>query len=406
MNAAIEPPPTVAPAAVRPRPTLWKKLLANRFLFISILVNLLLGLGATVFIVQRFQATRKLTFKGGPPSPNPSTRSIEHKVQMAKKQSTMSAPAIAKRITTTGMAKVTLPEMPAMPQVTNAPTKMIGAGGTGSAASLGAAGPMNSGAPSGGGATMFGLRSATGGGIAGHFYDLKQTQSHGPTGMTPQKWATEVTNFVMGSWNEGQLAKFFKGPTTLYTTQIFIPDMPAEAGPSAFQVDKEVQPRMWLAHYKGSVIAPETGAYHFVGAGDDILIVRFGGRLVLCRGWDNPKFGIVKTNWHAQANYNYGFTNIPEGFAKGDKIEMRAGDSYPIEVLIGEQPGGRMFATLLIEKEGVTYEKDSKGNPILPAFRMSDSKLPDLQKGQSYPPHQEGGPIWRATSAPKSPFSR
>src|SRR5207244_9901796 len=65
---------------------------------------------ALPILVQRYQANRKLTFKGGPPSPNPSTRALEHKVQMAKKQSTMSAPSLAKRITTTGLAKVALPE--------------------------------------------------------------------------------------------------------------------------------------------------------------------------------------------------------------------------------------------------------------------------------------------------------
>ena len=58
-----------------------------------------------------------------------STRALEHKVQMAKKQSTMSAPSMAKRITTTGLAKVSLPEMPAMPKLAAPPVKMAGAGG-------------------------------------------------------------------------------------------------------------------------------------------------------------------------------------------------------------------------------------------------------------------------------------
>jgi hypothetical protein len=45
--------------------------LSGKFLIVSV-------------VVQRYQANRKLTFKGGPPSPNPSTRALEHKVQMAK----------------------------------------------------------------------------------------------------------------------------------------------------------------------------------------------------------------------------------------------------------------------------------------------------------------------------------
>src|SRR5207244_13264763 len=85
-------------------------ILGSKFLVISIAVHLLFGVGAAYWVVQRYQANRKLTFKGGPPSPNPSTRALEHKVQTAKKQSTMSAPSLAKRITTTGLAKVALPE--------------------------------------------------------------------------------------------------------------------------------------------------------------------------------------------------------------------------------------------------------------------------------------------------------
>src|SRR3954453_22812077 len=99
---------------------------SGKFLMISIGVHVLFGLIAAVVVVQHYQATRKLTFKGGPPSPNPSTRALEHKVQMAKKQNTMSAPAMAKKITTTGVAKVSLPEMPAMPRLAAPPVKMAG----------------------------------------------------------------------------------------------------------------------------------------------------------------------------------------------------------------------------------------------------------------------------------------
>src|SRR5438552_17798102 len=79
---------------------------SGKFLMISIGAHVLFGIIAAIFVVQHIQTNRKLTFKGGPPSPNPSTRALEHKVQMAKKQSTMSAPALVKKITTTGISKV------------------------------------------------------------------------------------------------------------------------------------------------------------------------------------------------------------------------------------------------------------------------------------------------------------
>ena len=51
---------------------------------------------------------------------------------------------------------------------------------------------------------------------------------------------------------------------------------------------------------------------------------------------------------------------------------VEAGTPYTLEGVIGEQPGGSDFATLLQEVEGVTYDKDPKGNPIPPVLRMSN----------------------------------
>jgi len=115
----------------------WKNLFGG-FLGISILAHLLFISGATYLVVQRIQAKRKLTFQAGPPSPNPATQQVEHKVQMQKEQ-TMSAPQMAKRITTTGLGKVSLPEMPEMPTQTDdvKPMKMSQNLGMGTATMLG-----------------------------------------------------------------------------------------------------------------------------------------------------------------------------------------------------------------------------------------------------------------------------
>lgn len=74
-----------------PRRSLWTRLRTIRFLFISIIVHVIFGLGAAMYVVKTFTPKRKLTFKGGPPSPNHSERALEHKVSLAKKQSTTSA---------------------------------------------------------------------------------------------------------------------------------------------------------------------------------------------------------------------------------------------------------------------------------------------------------------------------
>jgi hypothetical protein len=314
----------------------------------------------------------------------------------------MSAPPSAKRVTTTGLSKVSLPAMPAMPSMSSlAPAGVSGMGAGGLApGALGGGGMGGMGGGGGKGINFFGVGG--GSGLVGTFYDLKQTFSKQPNGMTPQKYAQELTAFLRSNWNPAFFTKYFRGPQTLYTTQILVPNMPADEGPTAFNLKTQVKPGMWVVYYKGNVIPTESGTYHFVGAGDDVLMVRFNNRLVLARNWDNPTFGVVDTNWKPLADYNYGFSLIPKGFAKGNAIEVLAGNSYPMEVLIGEQPGGSCFAAVLIEKEGVEYKKDAKGNPIVPVFRMTTAPLPALKPGMTYPPHAEEGPLWRSKPPEKT----
>src|SRR5450432_3736348 len=127
-SAGAAPPSS---SAAVPR-SLWSRLRGSRFLFVSIAIHFLFGLGAAVYVVRVYRPQRKLTFKGGPPSPNHSERVIEHQVRLAQKQNTMSAPMVSKRIVTTGLSKITLPAMPAIPTMNGAaPTKMAGVGGAG-----------------------------------------------------------------------------------------------------------------------------------------------------------------------------------------------------------------------------------------------------------------------------------
>ena len=155
MDASPEPPVSQGPQ----RRGLWAKILASKFLVVSIAAHLLFGAGATLYVVQRYQANRKLTFKGGTPVTNPSKRAMEHKVSMAKKKKTMSAPAQAKRITTSGLSKVSLPDMPTMPTATSVTAnKMAGMGGFGTGVGPPGGGGMGGGG-GGAGINFFGLRS-------------------------------------------------------------------------------------------------------------------------------------------------------------------------------------------------------------------------------------------------------
>ena len=148
--------PAAEPVVVAKRPFFDR--FGGRFLYISIAAHLLLGLVATIYVVQRIEAKRKLTFQAAASGPKQNSRAIEHKIQV--KKTTMSAPASAKRITTTAVsARVSIPSME-MPMTSNAaPSRMAGMGGASFGTSMSA---MGSGAGSGGGGAggvpFFGLR--------------------------------------------------------------------------------------------------------------------------------------------------------------------------------------------------------------------------------------------------------
>ena len=131
----------------------------------SVALHLVFGSVAGYYVVSHYSAARKLTFKGGPKSPNPSERALEHRVQVEKKRQSQSMPAaLPKRVLTSGLAKIALPEMPdlSLAKTTAATPTMSSAGGfrglsSGAAASSGAVGGTGSGAA----VNFFGIRDTS-----------------------------------------------------------------------------------------------------------------------------------------------------------------------------------------------------------------------------------------------------
>ena len=75
-----------------------------------------------------------------------------------------------------------------------------------------------------------------------------------------------------------------------------------------------------------------------------------------------------------------------------------------MDVLIGEWPGGDFKAWLLIEKDGVEYEKDNKGVPILPIFKLAAGEV--ARSGGEAPPIAKSGPIWKAEQTKETVSSK
>jgi hypothetical protein len=144
----------------RPGRTIWDKILERKFLFVAVLVHVLIGIGATYWIISSPAPPRK---KFMPPAggAEAAKSGAEHKVSLGRKQSTMSAPEQAKRVVTnSAFAKVALPEMPEMPTASTDvfANRAIGLGGAGNA--FGSTGTPGGGSGGdGSGINFFGLRT-------------------------------------------------------------------------------------------------------------------------------------------------------------------------------------------------------------------------------------------------------
>ena len=268
----------------------------------------------------------------------------------------------------------------------------------------------------------FGMVDSDKGALVGTFYDLKQTSDREPTNMTDDEMRTELKEIVRRGFKEKVFEKYFKAPRTLYQTKLQIPIMSADGAPAAFECEKEVLPKRWIVVYRGAVQAPKSGRYRFVGACDDVMVVRFNNRPVFDYGYTIAGIGAPNNGRSAEMMGDtensdlakelrkltpmrlpisfYQYTQTPTynqhigGMAVGPEFDAKVGQTYPIEIMIGEIPGGSFGVSLLIEEIGVNYQKDPSGSPILPLFRL-DSSLPSPDLKGEAPPFDPTGVPWK-----------
>jgi hypothetical protein len=252
---------------------------------------------------------------------------------------------------------------------------------------LGTLGGMGGGGGGGGGIPFFGLRDRRDGALEGWFYDLKQNRSGGPTKMAgPQEGEscpqgleyTRILRRFVEQWSTGVFDGYYKSRAPLYAPQIYIPiDVSGAAGKAFGQ--EHVEPNRWVVHYKGAAIAPKTGKFRFVGLGDNLLVVRLNGKVVL----DSPPLRYPQVN----TSDNLG----PAGPAPlgrswnlmgGAWFDLHEGQRVDIEVVIGDT-GGWFSAYLLIEEQGATYERrpDAPNFSAYPVFQLSNAPVPPAGPG-------------------------
>lgn len=181
---------------------------------------------------------------------------------------------------------------------------------------------------------------------------------------------------------------------------------------------------MWVAIYRGKVKAPKSGRFRFVGLGDDSLAVRFNGKTVFDYGWSSVATGkmlggnaanraeLKDSKGQPRQFFRYNgagsdWNNNLDGLSTGDVFEVKEGQSYPIEILISEVPGGYFGFVLLIEDlDDAPKKRDAGGSPIFQLFRMNfaEPNTQEIYKNMQVPgdrrsdvPYDKDSMIWEAT---------
>lgn len=238
--------------------------------------------------------------------------------------------------------------------------------------------------------SLFGVSGMSMPGLLGVFYDFKQDPRGNFKDPGRDAYISLVRGFMKSHWSETYLrARFFAAPEKLTLTHVFIPQIPAAEAPKAYNVTDKVKPSRWMAHYKGNVKAPVSGRFRFVGMADDWLVVRWNNAVVLDSGYDI----VAQPDKHQGPPLRVSDTfpsKLPRPLRCGPWLNVTKGNDYPIEIAIGETPGGVFYAYLCYETE------NERGK--LKLFRMDAAPLPDVIKnGDPRIPNLDmsgGGLVW------------
>jgi hypothetical protein len=214
----------------------------------------------------------------------------------------------------------------------------------------------------------FGSTNGIKGDLTGVLYDLKRDGKG--DARVPNYWE-DVRRMVGGRLSERAVRDFYRVPKSVYLSHLFVPYTQAETGPASFGVGGLMEPKAWVAHYRGLIQPPGNGSYRFVGDFDDLLIVMIDGRVVLEVTWDNPGNVGGVTGWKPKENVGPHRCFTSRNFVYGDWVELRNTETRRIDILVGERPGGMIGGVLLVQREGATYEKEANGRPVLPVFAVS-----------------------------------
>lgn len=242
----------------------------SRFFLVSVLVHVGFAIAAAFLVVQNIQIKRKMTFQEGPPVVNANHRAIEHQVSMVQKRKVGGSPPQARRIVSTGLGAISMPEMPRMPSanlMTPSALPGMSGGGFGAGAGFGGALPsamgagMGRGAP-GGGFSFFGFRGAAG--SIAYVVDISGSMIQGKKDRSSyERLEQEVVNSI------NALSPAMKFNVIAFGSEVFVYQRTMVAA-TPMEKEKAVK---WLKSYSPCLLLPSGQAQGF-----DALWVSAKGR--------------------------------------------------------------------------------------------------------------------------------
>ena len=357
-------------------------------LVVSLLVHAAAFMLAGLLVV--FTVVQKEEKKFVPPKPvdRPKMKLKKPKVKVKKTAKPKSVTRIVTKVKRATMPDIQLPEMSGMGD-------SLG-GGLGEGFNI---------MPDFEETTIFGGGQTIGNDFVGTFYDFKRDRSGRPIPMSDVQFVDAMIKFNSKGWKPSSIARYYQSPKKLYATNFMIPLLKSSMAPTAFDEDDTIG-YAWMVLYKGDLVYPEDIKFRFWGHGDDVLMVRVDGKIVLNANWEDNNRGtrLIGGNWVSSATKNrqwYMGNNLAWG---GDWIELKAGVPKKMEVVIGEVPGGQFCAMLVVEVEGAEYEHNRQSQPIFPMFKteypthdVADAILEHLVPGEA---DVFGGPIFKDFAVP------
>jgi len=377
--------------ATRSKRTFWQKL-GGEGLTISLIIHLVLILIAAIWVISTVTDSvikDPDSFSTGQGGGAAGDKAKQFKTRAQPKNPKSMAKNAARITSKSSTAAISLPDLPTS-SVASLNTGMMG-GGSSKGFGGGSGGGIGSGMGVGRGngrnfVSLFGAKVGTNG-LVGTFYDLKQTPSRRETECAPQSgigaYREAVRDFFESGWSPTKFSKYYKAPEPLIAGQLFIPSRSANAAPEAYGVEKEVKPSRWVVHYKGTVEVPQSLPFRFVGTGDDWLLVRWDKKIALDDGYEHfivGRDGNYK-DFKQVVTKEFVLDRSPGGLHRmkaGPWINETKGKKVPIEIAIGETPGGVFDVYLAIEvaTSGQRVKGEFVGEGTLKLFRVNSDPLP------------------------------